>query len=70
MVVLARPIWFALYSVNQSAPSEPAVISVGVLLDVGVGYSAIEPPPSLILPILPVPDSANQSAPSFPAVMP
>jgi hypothetical protein len=41
--VVMRPILLPPYSVNQSAPSGPAVIDCGSLLAVGTGYSVIAP---------------------------
>ena len=41
--VVMRPILLPLNSVNQSAPSGPAVISNGSLFEVGTGYSVIVP---------------------------
>ena len=39
--VVTRPIWPVTYSVNQSAPSGPVVISQGPALAVGTVYSVI-----------------------------
>ena len=67
--VVMRPILLALDSVNQSAPSGPAVIPCTALSAVGTAYSVIDPP-VVMLPILLPSDSVNQSAPSGPAAIP
>ncbi|HUE03303.1 MAG TPA: hypothetical protein VMR62_27315 [Bryobacteraceae bacterium] len=54
---------------NQSAPSGPAVIAVGLLLLVGSGYS-VTVPVVVILPIWFAPYSVNHSAPWGPAAIP
>src|ERR1700676_5052148 len=65
--VLIRPILPPAYSANQSAPSGPAAIPTGLLLEVGIGYS-VTTPALLSRPILLVANSVNQIAPSGPAV--
>src|SRR6185437_6969868 len=66
-----RPILFAppLYSVNHKAPSGPVVIASAPLSAVGILYSVILPV-VVMRPILFPFDSANQSLPSGPLVMP
>lgn len=67
--VVIRPTARPSLSVNQSAPSGPAVIPIGWLFAVGTGYSVITPA-VVIRPILLAVFSVNQSAPSGPAVIP
>src|SRR3954447_11343442 len=55
-------------SVNQSAPSGPAVMEAGPLEGVGIGNS-LKLPPVVTRPIWLARSSLNQSAPSGPAVM-
>src|SRR6266568_3397609 len=62
--VVIRPILFA-FSVNQSAPSEPAAIPYGSADTVGIGYS-VNTPAVVTRPILLPADSVNQRAPSGP----
>ena len=57
-----------LTSVNQSAPSGPAAISIGPL-KVATGNS-LKLPAIVTRPILSVLPSVNQSAPSGPAAIP
>jgi hypothetical protein len=66
--VVIRPILLPLASVNQSAPSGPAVMLSNPLDDVGTGYS-LSAPAVVIRPILLPKYSGNQSAPSGPATM-
>src|SRR5437588_546966 len=67
--VVIRPILLPENSVNQSAPSGPAVIPVGSLAAVGTPNS-LKLPAVVTRPIL-LPDcSVNQSAPPGPAVIP
>src|SRR6202162_6565547 len=65
------PMLFLMFSVNQRAPSGPAVIPRGPPLNVGVRYS-LNTPAVVIRPILLTgkPTSPNHSAPSGPDVMP
>src|SRR5438045_693631 len=63
-----RPIWTALYSVNQRLPSGPRVRLCGELLAVGRRNSAMAPP-GVIRPSLLAPGSVNQRLPSGPRVI-
>ena len=65
--VVIRPI-LPPFSVNESAPSGPAVIPVGPLFGVGKGYS-VKLPDVVTRPILLPLSSVNHSAPSGPAVI-
>jgi hypothetical protein len=58
--VLIRPILLPSNSVNQSAPSGPAVMPPGSLEAVGIGYS-LSVPAVPIRPILSLVDSVNHS---------
>src|SRR5207302_2039334 len=63
-----RPILPALYSVNQTFPSEPSAMPLGLLLAVGIGNSVISP--SLVTrPIWLAGPSVNHRFPSGPAVI-
>src|SRR5258708_39577599 len=65
---LMRPTLLPCCSVNQSAPSGPAVIPSGKLFVVGKGYSVIAPC-VVIRPILFALGSVNHNAPSCAAVI-
>src|SRR5579864_3983507 len=65
--VVMRPMLLPFSSVNQSAPSGPVVMPLGLEEGVSTGYSMITPA-VVMRPILPTP-SVNQSAPSGPAVI-
>src|SRR5437588_4990063 len=67
--VVIRPILLPLVSVNQTAPSGPAVIPSGTLPSVGVGNSVMVPA-GVILPMLLRPASVNHRFPSGPAATP
>jgi hypothetical protein len=56
-------------SVNQSAPSGPVVMMLGVLFGVGITYSVIAPA-VVMRPILFCDGSVNHNAPSGPATIP
>jgi hypothetical protein len=63
-----RPIWSTACSVNQTAPSGPAVIPSGSLPGVGMPYSWTAP--SMVMrPMWLLPGSVNQRAPSGPVVI-
>src|SRR6266568_3243481 len=66
-----RPMLLPPNSVNQRAPSGPAVMPAGSLLAVGTANS-VTTPAVVMRPILSADtaDSVNQRAPSGPAVMP
>ena len=66
--VVIRPTLFPFSSVNQSAPSGPAVIPDGWLDGVGTVNSVIVPP-VVMRPILLPSNSVNQTLPSGPFVM-
>ena len=66
--VVILPILLVSDSVNQSAPSGPAVMPLRPFSGPGSGYS-VTTPVVVIRPILGVPFSVNQSAPSGPEVM-
>ena len=69
-----RPTWFVAGSVNQRLPSALKVMLVGVAFTAGVPVggtaNSVRVPPVVSRPILPEPDSANQSVLNGPAVMP
>src|SRR5262245_5304711 len=66
---LIRAIFFAtLVSQNQTFPSGPGAIPLGMMLGVGTGNSLI-PPAVVIRPTLLAVVSRNQILPSGPAVM-
>src|ERR1022692_697667 len=67
--VVIFPIFRAKPSVNQSAPSGPAVIGSRPLKGVGTGYS-VKAPAVVMRPILLAMPSVNQRAPSGPAAIP
>jgi hypothetical protein len=67
-VVVIRPIWLPLCSVNHSAPSGPAVMPKSPLLAVGI-VNSVMVPVVVIRPILLLLKSENHNAPSGPAVM-
>jgi len=56
--VVILPILSAVYSVNQSAPSGPAVMATPPLLEVGIEYSVMTPA-VVIRPTLLPPCSMN-----------
>src|ERR1700736_4011218 len=68
-LIVMRPIWLALFSVNQSAPSGPEVISNAPLFALGIANSVMVPWTGLSLPILFDPGSVNQRLPSGPDTM-
>ena len=70
VVGLISPILLPTCSVNQRLPSDPAAMSRGVELAVGMGKSVMAWVVGLISPILFVPSSMNQRLPSGPAVIP
>src|SRR6516165_10680873 len=68
-LVVMRPIWPAVFSVNHRLPSGPAVIPKGPLLAVGMGNSVMVPL-VVMRPIWPMFWSVNHRWPSGPAVIP
>src|SRR5712691_8464730 len=67
-----RPIWLlpaAFASVNQRAPSGPAVMPRGLLFAIGTGYS-VRVPATVMRPIWFATVSVNQKLPSGPRVIP
>src|SRR5262249_59604164 len=65
-----HPILFPIDSTNQIVLFGPVVMSKGVVLCVGIKYSANSVPLDDILPILFLRCSVNQTFPSGPAVLP
>src|ERR1700683_2146692 len=66
--IVIRPMRFPFSSVNQSAPSGPGLIQMGVLLALGRGYS-VKTPSVVMRPILFPTHSVNQSARSGPVAI-
>ena len=64
------PIRLALSSVNQRLPFATAVIPVGAVSAVGIGYSVTASVVGSMTPIWSAPCSVNQKSPSGSAVMP